>query len=121
MACRCSHGTEYLVRVRVRVSNPNPNPNPNRVPRRPVEAERELRRVEGLADRRAHELDGLGLHAADELGVGGPELRRVAHEPLRDHEVMDLGGGRSVLEREELGACVRQHKADVAGKRGRRG
>ena len=34
---------------------------------------------------------------------------------------MDLGGGRSVLEREELGACVRQHKADVAGKRGRRG
>ena len=34
---------------------------------------------------------------------------------------MDLGGGRSVLEREELGACVRQHKADVAGKRDRRG
>ena len=34
---------------------------------------------------------------------------------------MDLGGGRSVLEREELSTCVRQHKAGVAGKRDRRG
>eukprot|EP00966_Prymnesium_polylepis_P061073 1415941-Prymnesium_polylepis.2 len=91
--------------LRTRVDGMEMEPR-NGIKRRPMEAERELRLVEGRPDALLHEGARLAHHPLNKARVLWRERGRVAHKSSRYHEVVHVGGWVDIAKREELVVAV---------------